>query len=397
METNVIVVDSVMGSGKSNFAIEYIKCSKVPVIYVTPYLDEVKRFTNSISNMYEPQGEIKSIGLMLLLKKGRHIATTHSLFSIMNEEVLQLAKEKNYVLILDEVIDAYQTYPMTKQDYKLLKDNEYIFVDKNTDRIYANTDEDSKYIRQELFTSGVFNNFFQCIDNNMVYEHLNTPIVEYPIKLFKAFKDIIVLTYMFEGATLKSYFKINNIKYELKTLSNDTYKDDNRIIYAGNKFKDLITFNYSHKNDCYSHFDLSATWYKKHISYKGKDIGNSTRAYFRSHCKAKQEECLYTTYKEHLSDVRVSGYVNSFVPMNLRATNKYSDKKYGAYLVNRFLNPIVKKFILHKGGAIDENVYALSEMLQWIWRLRIRNGESIKLYIPSPRMKRLLVNWLNRK
>ena len=44
---------------------------------------------------------------------------------------------------------------------------------------------------------------------------------------------------------------------------------------------------------------------------------------------------------------------------------------------------------------IDENKYALSEMIQWIWRSAIRNGEDIYIYIPSRRMRDLLLEWLN--
>lgn len=37
--------------------------------------------------------------------------------------------------------------------------------------------------------------------------------------------------------------------------------------------------------------------------------------------------------------------------------------------------------------------YALSEMIQWIFRSRIRNNESINIYIPSSRMRNLLQNF----
>ena len=42
-------------------------------------------------------------------------------------------------------------------------------------------------------------------------------------------------------------------------------------------------------------------------------------------------------------------------------------------------------------------MFALSEMLQWIWRSRIRQGESINIYVPSKRMRNLLLDWLNGK
>ena len=47
------------------------------------------------------------------------------------------------------------------------------------------------------------------------------------------------------------------------------------------------------------------------------------------------------------------------------------------------------------GYPIDDDRFALAEMLQWIWRSRIRKGEEIKLAIISKRMRELFLKWLN--
>ncbi|MCT9509257.1 hypothetical protein KTJ05_18660, partial [Acinetobacter baumannii] len=36
-----------------------------------------------------------------------------------------------------------------------------------------------------------------------------------------------------------------------------------------------------------------------------------------------------------------------------------------------------------------------SEMVQWIWRSAIREGNPINIYVPSSRMRSLLQRWLN--
>jgi len=35
------------------------------------------------------------------------------------------------------------------------------------------------------------------------------------------------------------------------------------------------------------------------------------------------------------------------------------------------------------------DAYALTELIQWVWWSRVRRGEPITLYLPSPRMRRL--------
>lgn len=59
------------------------------------------------------------------------------------------------------------------------------------------------------------------------------------------------------------------------------------------------------------------------------------------------------------------------------------------------MNPYIKQFFLDREVKVNEDVFALSELIQWIWRSRIRNNEPINLYIPSKRMRELLTGWLN--
>ena len=89
------------------------------------------------------------------------------------------------------------------------------------------------------------------------------------------------------------------------------------------------------------------------------------------------------------------GYTNGFLSYNIRATNEYRKRTCLAYCVNVFFNPFMKNYFLAYGVEVQEDVYALSEMIQWIWRSAIRDGEEIWVYIPSNRMRSLLENWLD--
>ena len=65
-----------------------------------------------------------------------------------------------------------------------------------------------------------------------------------------------------------------------------------------------------------------------------------------------------------------------------------------AYLINRFPNAVQVNFFAKKGVKLDRNKFALSEMLQWIWRSAIRDGHEVWLYLPSKRMRELLFGWM---
>lgn len=59
-------------------------------------------------------------------------------------------------------------------------------------------------------------------------------------------------------------------------------------------------------------------------------------------------------------------------------------------------NPLIKQWFRDYGIEINENLYALSQLVQWIWRSAIRNGERVSLYIPSSRMRTLFEQFLHQ-
>ena len=65
------------------------------------------------------------------------------------------------------------------------------------------------------------------------------------------------------------------------------------------------------------------------------------------------------------------------------------------YLANRFSLPVIKSYFEERGIEVSDDAYALSEMVQWIWRSGIRQGDPITVFIPSNRMRHLLKLWLD--
>ncbi|MGL5971056.1 MAG: hypothetical protein ACRCZL_03480, partial [Cetobacterium sp.] len=76
------------------------------------------------------------------------------------------------------------------------------------------------------------------------------------------------------------------------------------------------------------------------------------------------------------------------------ATNSYRNTVACAYLVNRFVNPILYNFFKIRGMELNQEGFALSEMIQLIFRTRLREDLPIDLYIPSRRMRMILENFL---
>lgn len=116
---------------------------------------------------------------------------------------------------------------------------------------------------------------------------------------------------------------------------------------------------------------------------------------FNNISAGKATDRLWATYS--VSKDKLQGrYSQSFLSFNSRATNSYRDKTCLAYLVNVFMNPFEYNFFTAQGVQPDQDGYALSVMVQWVWRSAIREGKDIEIYIPSKRMRDMLIAWCDR-
>ena len=125
-----------------------------------------------------------------------------------------------------------------------------------------------------------------------------------------------------------------------------------------------------------------------------KKLKDNMYNFFRHKSSLQSKDVIWTTFKDYKKKVTPLGYARGYLPCNTRAINDKQDTLAVAYPINRYMNPVIHNFFTQRGVEVDEDGYALSEMLQFIWRSRIRNGESIYVYIPSSRMRGLLKNWI---
>lgn len=208
-----------------------------------------------------------------------------------------------------------------------------------------------------------------------------------------------MLTYLFEASVLKSYFDVYNISYKKKSIKcTDGKYELCDYFVAHPQLRHLVNIYDGKLNDNIRQKDngLSSTWYKASIN---KDtivqIQKNIYNYFRNVINTDKETILWTTFKEQQKKLQGKGYTKQFIACNCRSTNEYAETYNLVYALNVYMHPAITQFFMQKGVTINQELYALSEMLQWIWRSRIRNGESINIYIPSYRMRDLFINWLH--
>ena len=394
--TQITIVDSMMGNGKTSLSIQMMNEDKDNnYIYITPYLSEVQRIKQECKNrkFTEPKqtGNGKLENLHKLILNNKNIASTHALFRMSTKETINLIKSHDYILILDEVMDVVEQIPLKRNDIDILKTMNLITINDNGMVSWNKdkTDFDSKY-----------NDIKTMCDNNSVFMVNNTLMMwTFPCEIFKAFKKVYVMTYLFKGQIQRYYYDLYNMKYEYKSV---TKQDDKYMLcdyiskYNMQDIKEKINICYDEKLNAIGNSDyaLSKTWYNKADSQILKQLKNNMVNFYINKCKSKSKDNIWCTFKDYKGILSGKGYTKGFVSIGTRATNDYMDTYNLAYTVNNFLNPIVSNFFATNNVQIDEDTYSLSELVQWLWRSRIRQGQSINLYIPSKRMRELLENWL---
>lgn len=383
------------GTGKTTQIINYINQNPdKKYLFITPFLTEIERIKKSCLNLKFEEPPVfgnKIQGLKYLLNKQKNIVSTHSLFRSFDQSVLDLTKFYDYTLIMDEVADIVEVVDVTKSDIKLIL-GEYVSIDLNG-KVHWNDDT----------YSGKFDCYKEMCELDSMYFYGNSEsggafIWMIPKQVFDSFKETFVLTYMFDYQLQKYYYDYNNIKYDKYYLLDDKLVYGS-LDYNGNKYKDLITVcdNYKMNKIGDDYYSLAMGWYKRNrttvlINELRKNICN----YFVNITKTKSKNNLWTTFKEYKISLKGNGYSKGFAWLNIRAVNEYSNKIAIAYVVNRFMNPIIKNFFEQNGICVNEDGYALSELIQFIFRSAVRNGNKVNIYIPSRRERELLLAWLNK-
>ena len=405
------VCDAIMGSGKSSAAINFMnEHPQQKFIYITPYLEEAVRIRNSCPALRfkEPSNKLPEFDFrkykhtVELIKNGENITSTHNMFLRYSDEMIELIRAGHYTLIIDEAVEILRQSSIGKSDIKLLEDAGWLhnngkFIEVNPTFNYQ---------------GGLINDIVSLSRGNRLINMEDGDGKPYYYwmfakEIFEAFDDVIVLTYLFDAQTMKYYFDLNDMEYDVIGIRRDKkggyhFSDIPDYIpeYTATLSSKIHIFENEKLNSIGNNAHaLSYTWFQRssEASTEKKDtLRKNVNNFFINYNRGKPAQTrLWATYKIGESILRGKGYFYNDIAFNAKATNNYRDKQVLAYCVNIFMQPNEKNYLINNGINVLEDKYALSVMIQWIWRSAIRDGEEIWIYIPSKRMRNLLQNWIS--
>jgi hypothetical protein len=401
------VIDSMCGTGKSTKMFELIRQKSrddvdSKFLYITPFLSEInERVPRELPELDfwtpENKGKGKIGDLKHLISNGKNVASTHVLFSMLTPELVDILIDKQYTLIIDEAISCVGLLDKTlvHSDVRdLLKSNMVIPDPSKRNQLSWNELDYPEHDGRYAFVRNLCN-------LGVVYCYADTFLMfEYPPKLLRELEEVWVLTYLFNGSDMRCWLDLNEIQYNIVDNNSLGLLSESEVKKIARENLTILTNrNLDAKQQRVG--TLSKSWFN---NAKKSDI-SSYKAMLRS-CvvsqKARAGEIFWTTYKDYQTKLQGTGYTKgisedmpAFLPMNIRATNDYRNYTLCMYAVNIFKNPVEVNYLSSNGITVDEDTYALSEMIQFIWRGCIRQGKPMKVLILSKRMQTLLEGWLN--
>lgn len=394
-------VDSIMGSGKTSAAINMINSAPEDrrFIYMTPFLAEAERINQSCPNcrFIEPSNDdgTKLADLKKAVDRRRNISTTHSLFTYFDHTTVQKIREQHYTLIIDEAPPVVQVDSKINYYDTMILTSSLTKTDPVTGKMSWSFAPD--------YRGGVFDQYKESCDKGYLYFIGNSLIKVMPPENFNCFDEVYILTYMFEAQTIRGYCEIQHIDYTMLGVAGDSYDTYHFVPYGEapaadtTRFQPLIRmWDDKNRNTIDSaRTALSYSWYgRSENAEKIHRLYNAIHHFFRRQTCAPSERTLWTTFATYKEMLEGRGYKTGFISCNARSMNDYAGRDAVAYMINRFLHPSLSQFFAKRGVQFDQNAFATSEMLQWIFRSAIRNDQPITLYMPSRRMRDLLAQWL---
>ncbi|MCZ0964319.1 hypothetical protein [Paracoccus benzoatiresistens] len=312
----------------------------------------------------------------------------------MDSRHWKLIQDLGYHLVLDEELAVVERFDDAKRgDLRVMVDSGLAEVSEPLFRV--------KVTRPvEFYRNSSHQNIAEAAQEGYLFTAKNTSqynfmVTMVPVELFKSFRSVLILTYMFEGSVLDLYLQLHSLKWEYVDLP--LHKTSKEVV---GQLRSLITFKTIRSLEGLSRFTLSHTWYAGARQEQLLRVGAAVASVRR---QEGPERLLLTLPKEYALRGRKSVCRTKDAPAmaqwlwaGMRATNEHAHKDVVLHLYNRFPNENVRVYFEQHGLKLDKDRFALAEMIQFVFRSAVRNGKAISLYVGSTRMRRLFEQWLDQ-
>jgi len=422
----VTIVDRHCGFGKSRALIASLSDDR-PVLIVLPLQTEVDRFIKEATvNLIEPSLDAgfsrKRDHLQSLLMDGYSIVTTHALFS----DIAYLAQNgllRGHDVYIDEVLNVVSCVTqevLTKGSkgsgvslrswQELYLEHGFATVDPVTNQVIPTEVWDKKQdlpeLSNKLYHMAKAESLFAVGDNVLVWE--------LPPILLRAVKSLTIYTFLAEGSLMAAFLRRNGIEYshDRDLASEKKFREDTKRLLEIRDMPSInrLTMSYSGQKRMNPKDQNKVSVALKNVRERlmrgadmtkvmitcSKDMWFKDGKYRKPEVDPKEPSRMIQkrqTPGPYAAQSRMFGDTN-WVPNTTRGTNDYRHCSHLFYLWDQHQNPRIIEFLGAEGEGLNDK-YAVSELIQWLYRSQIRDGKPVTMYMPSKRMRRLVNRWLD--
>ncbi|GGL55782.1 hypothetical protein GCM10011392_07780 [Wenxinia marina] len=348
----------------------------------------------------------KANDLVRLVRLGKNIATTHALYPSL-VEVARDGYLRDYVIIIDEVLDPVKRMPAPQEGvWDALVAAGYVYVDQNTGKVIptARWAENLQRVDGTL-TQGLL----EAATAGLLYitEKREMFVLPIPVELVNSGNSVTIATYRARGSTLAAYLDKMGIPYVIDrdiSLDRKLRADVRRWVTV----KDIPSLREVRFSKSGQDKMASSDCRKVQVALKNvrqRQLRNTPTDQILVGCA---KDSWYHTNGRKTYEDRTGKFSKgtglfteaNWAPARVRGTNEFRECSVVFSLYDYHISPPVLEWLGKEDDKQFKDEYALSELLQFVFRSRIRCREtladpSITLYIPSERMRSLFLDWAN--
>jgi len=216
----MVILDAVMGTGKSTYIIEKINSnpSKKYIILV-PLLSEVTRYKEALSlpiakgrkrsdivALDTDESQSKTERFLNAVRDGLTVVTTHELFARLSSWDMSSISLDEYELIIDETIVLVEKGILrdvdikSAEDLKLIKKSDHSSIEGL--QVYQLLPSAEGHIDQ----GGALSQILKAVQGKHIYSVGSESVVfVVPPEKFKTFKSVTLSTYLFKGSETNAW------------------------------------------------------------------------------------------------------------------------------------------------------------------------------------------------
>lgn len=350
-----------------------------------------------------------------LLRMGANISSTHQLFTRYTDEACELIREGGYTLIIDECLDTFHMEAISSGDLDIM-------MSAGTIEVAGDTIVATPGGGERLYQSKALREYGLRLQNHTLHilrrtKDKDARPTSYGLwslnrRALEAFKNVYILTYLFETQDMYYYFQLENIPYEYIGIEQDDvglhFSETGSFVptytsHITDKIHILLDDKLNEIGDAPN--ALNVSWYADRSRFDPTALNKNLRTFGERRGApvgpAPQKDGvvgdtrrMVTTYKRWKSKITQKGWKQTWVPYTQKGINSMRNRDVLAFLVNLYQNGTKMAYFARNGVTYDQDGFALSNMIQWVWRSAIRDGDEIWLYVPSARMRTLFTEWM---